>query len=185
MPLAILPAQILWINIINDGFPNFALAFENEEYKAMEEKPIKKSEPIINKKMKTIIFFAGIFNNLIILAIFIYYFNQGMELSYLRTFIFAVIAFKSLTALFSLRNINLPIWRVNHSTNNFLIYSFFISFALLLSAIYFSPLQKILSTVPLNTASWLAIISISALSIIIIEVAKYYFIAKLKIIKQN
>ena len=28
-PLAILPTQILWINIVNDGFPHFSLAFDN------------------------------------------------------------------------------------------------------------------------------------------------------------
>ena len=29
-PLAVLPAQILWINIVNDSMPHFSLAFEED-----------------------------------------------------------------------------------------------------------------------------------------------------------
>lgn len=42
MPLPLIPAQILWINIINDGFPDFSLAFERGDKDVMQQKPLKR-----------------------------------------------------------------------------------------------------------------------------------------------
>ena len=66
LPLAILPAQILWINIVNDGLPDFSLAVEKGDKNIMSAKPIKKNEHILSKEMKAVIFGAGITRDLII-----------------------------------------------------------------------------------------------------------------------
>ena len=71
-PLAILPAQILWINIVNDGLPHFSLAFESDYGEVMEEEPIKKNEPLLNQEMKLIIFGVGIVRDIILFGFFYY-----------------------------------------------------------------------------------------------------------------
>jgi len=177
-PLAILPAQILWINIVNDGFPNFALAFEKGDKGIMEEKPIKKEEPLINKEMKIIIFVVGLVRDFFILGIFFYLLNRDFDIDYIRTVIFAAVGINSLIYIFSLRSLKEPIWRLNPFSNPYLIGTVFISLLLLLATIYWPPLQLILSTTDLSLNSWLVILSTGFLTIGMIEIIKYYFVPR-------
>ncbi|MCG2701418.1 cation-translocating P-type ATPase [Candidatus Parcubacteria bacterium] len=176
MPLAVLPAQILWINIVNDGFPHFSLALEKGDKNIMSDKPIKKKEPIMNREMKAIIFGAGIVRDLIILGLFIWLYRLGAEIDYLRTVFFAMLGFKSLMAIFSLRSLRQPIWRLNPFGNLYLLWAVSLSFALLLLAVYLPFLQNVLSTVSLNFSVWLMILSVGIFNVAAIEVVKYYFI---------
>ncbi len=177
-PLAILPAQILWVNIVNDGLPNFSLAFEKEEKGIMKRKPISRKEPIINTEMKVIIFAAGLIRDLFYFAIFWYFLKLNLNIDYIRTFIFAIVGFDSLLYVFSLRSLTQPIWRINPFSNKYLIFATLISLMLLLLAIYFPPLQNALSTVALSAKDWLAIIGVSIVSISLVELSKYHFIVK-------
>jgi Ca2+-transporting ATPase len=174
LPLAILPVQILWVNIIQDGLPTFALAFEKRSVKAMMDKPIKKNEPILNKQMKLIIFGAGLARDGFILFLFLYFFNKNMEINYLRTLILALLVATSLFSLFSIRSINRPIWSINHFANPYLFGAVLASFILLLAAVYWQPLQKVLSTVSLNLNSWILIIAVAIASMAMIEIVKLY-----------
>ncbi|MBU4375263.1 HAD-IC family P-type ATPase [Patescibacteria group bacterium] len=176
MPLAVLPAQILWINIVNDGFPHFSLALEKGDKNIMSDKPIRKKEPIMNREMKAIIFGAGIVRDLIILGLFIWLYRLGAEIDYLRTVFFAMLGFKSLMAIFSLRSLRQPIWRLNPFANLYLLWAVSLSFALLLLAVYLPFLQNVLSTVSLNLSVWLMILAVGVFNVAMIEVVKYYFI---------
>lgn len=178
MPLAILPLQILWINIVNDALPNFSLAFEKGDDSVMNEKPIKKNESILDREMKIIIFAIGIIRDLIIFSIFYYLLKQFYDIAYIRTLIFAIIGVDSLMYIFSIRNLRQPIWKINFFSNRYLIITVIASLFLLLAGIYWSPLQSILSTVPLSYISWLMITGIGFLTIIMIEAVKYTFIVK-------
>lgn len=175
-PLAILPTQILWINIVNDGLPHFSLAFEKGAKGVMRKKPIKKQEPILSKEMKIIIFGVGIARDLLVFAFFLYLFNIGTDIAYLRTMFFALLGTKSLMSIFSLRDLNYPIWRLNPFSNLYLVGAALASFTLLLSAVYWQPLQKILSTVPLGANAWVLIVLAGIVSILMVEAVKYYFI---------
>jgi len=177
-PLAILPAQILWINIVNDGLPDFSLAKEKGDKNIMKYKPIKKEEPIMNKEMKIIIFGVGIFRDLIILGIFIWLYTVGTEINLLRTILFALLGFKSLISIFSIRSFHRPIWKINPFSNKYLIGAVGISFALLASAIYIPFLQSLLSTVNLNWHAWTFIVSFGIINIVMIEFTKHFFIIK-------
>ncbi|PIT89309.1 MAG: ATPase, partial [Candidatus Levybacteria bacterium CG10_big_fil_rev_8_21_14_0_10_36_7] len=105
-PLAVLPAQILWINIVNDAFPNFALAFEKGDGSVMRQKPIPKKEPLLNKEMKLIIFFVGITRDILVFSIFLFFFKNDLEINYLRTLIFTILGVDSLMYVFSIKNLN-------------------------------------------------------------------------------
>jgi Ca2+-transporting ATPase len=179
-PLAILPAQILWINIINDGLPGHSLAFEQGAKGVMRKKPIKKNEPILNKEMKIIIFGVGIIRDLLVFGLFLYLFNRGEEIIYLRTMFFAILGVKSLISIFSLRDLNYPVWRLNPFSNLYLVGAVIVSFALLLFAVYWHPLQRLLSLAPLSLNVWLLIFAVSIVSVLMIEAVKYNFIKEEK-----
>ncbi len=178
LPLAILPAQILWINIVNDGFPNFSLAFEKGGDDVMKRKPIKRNESIVNTEMKVIIFAAGLIRDFFIFGIFLYLLNNFYEIDHIRTIVFAAVGVDSLIYIFSLRSFSQPIWRINPFSNLYLIGAVVASLFLLLIAIYWPPLQSILSTTSLSLGNWLLILSTGVLSIVMIECIKYFYIIK-------
>lgn len=182
LPLALLPSQILWNNIIVDGLPSFSMAFEKGAGGIMRNKPIKRREPLLNKEMKAIIFIAGLIRDFFILGLFVYLINlTGKEnIDYLRTLVLALLGLTSLLSMFSIRDLDNFIWKINPFSNLYLIGAAGFSFALLLSAIYWHPLQKILSTVPLDLNTWMLIVSMGIASTLIIEIIKYYFILKNK-----
>ncbi|MEN8252328.1 MAG: HAD-IC family P-type ATPase, partial [Patescibacteria group bacterium] len=51
-PLPLLPLQILWINLIEDSFPNIALTTEYDKKGLMHEPPRNPKDPIITKAYK-------------------------------------------------------------------------------------------------------------------------------------
>lgn len=175
MPLALIPAQILWVNILNDGLPDFSLAFEKGDKNTMKEKPIQKKEPLLSSEMKMIIFPVGIARSLITFAVFIVLFNKFDDLDYVRTVIFAILATSSLLSIFSIRDFNCPIWRKNPFSNKYLIAAVSASFSLLLLGIYWGPLQYVLDTVALGPLSWLLVFGVSFIGIFMIELVKFYY----------
>lgn len=174
-PLAIMPAQILWINIVNDGLPDFSLAFERGDKKIMKQPPIKKNEPLINKEMKYIVFGAGIIRDLVVLALFYVLWQANTDIAYLRTLIFAILGVKSLMSIFSIRSLRRSIWQVDPMNNRYLLMAVSASFILLIFGIYWPPLQKILHTVNLDLAGWGLAMIIGLLSIVLIELVKLKF----------
>lgn len=183
-PLALLPTQILWINIVNDGLPNFSLAFENGDDGVMDRKPLKRSESIFNKEMKVIILGVGIFRDLLLFWLFYYLFERlgllGWSLEYLRTLFFATLIFKSLISIFSIRSFHLPIYKIKQWHNPYLFFAVGAGIILMLLAIYLPFFNKILATAPLQASAWLIIIGIALLNILMIEIVKFYFTKKVK-----
>jgi len=179
-PLALLPTQILWINIVNDGLPNFSLAFEGSDDGVMNRKPIKRSEPIFNGQMKAIIFGVGLVRDISLFALF-YFFSLNLEIlgwsiSYLQTLFFAMLICKSLISIFSIRSFHLPIYKIKQGQNIYLIWAVIIGISLMLLSVYSPFLNNFLQTVPLAPSAWILIIGVSLINIVLLEIVKYWFI---------
>ena len=174
-PLALIPAQILWMNIVQDGIPGFTLAKEKDSSGVMNRKPLKKDEPILNKEMKIIIFAVGLSRDFLIFAIFIFMVKTSVDITYTRTFIFAALSTNSLMNLFSIRSLINPIWKSNPFANMYLNVGALASFFLLLIAIYYPPLQSILSTVSLGIYTWFMIILLGVTTMLMIELVKHMY----------
>lgn len=179
-PLPITALQILYVNIVNDGPPNIALAFEPEESDIMRQKPRKKNEPILNSEMKVLIFIIGIFTDLVLFGLYFYLRSLGWELDLIRTVIFAALAVDSLFYVFSVKSLRQPIWKINLLSNKYLIWSVIIGFGLLVLAIYVPFIQHPLELRPLRFENWLLLFGLGIFNIIMIEIGKAFFIHKKK-----
>ena len=60
MPLALLPLQILWINLLTDGLPALALGVEPAETDVMRQPPRSPTESILGRGMGWQIILGGI-----------------------------------------------------------------------------------------------------------------------------
>jgi len=176
MPLPILPAQILWINLITDGLPNTALTFEPGEKDVMKMPPRKRREPLLNREMKALIFVIGLLTDLGLLGLFFYMLNKGMGIEYARTIVFAALGIDSLFYVFSCRSLRHTIFTRNPFSNVFLVFAVLGGLALQLTALYVPFFRDLFQLVTLHTQDWLIVIAIGVIEILAIETTKLGFI---------
>jgi len=180
LPLPVTAVQILWVNLIENGLPGIALAFEPKEKEIMQRKPEKKTAPLLTAEMKFIIVVIGISTDLILLGIFFWLLGGDHPLPYIQTIVFAALGSNSLFYVFSCKNLRKNLWHINLFSNKFLVFSVLIGFLALFASVHVPLFQTFLKTVPLGVFEWSIIIGFGIVNIIAIEAAKWYFIRKHK-----
>jgi len=181
-PLPVLAVQILWVNLIEDGLPNAALAFEPKEKGLMKQKPQSDKVPLLTREMKVLIFVIGFITDIFLIGLFYWLLKySGYELAHIRSVIFAALTIDSLFYVFSCKSLKRNIWRINILSNKLLIGAWAFGVVMLLGAIYLGPLQILLKTVPLNLFDWGLILGLGVLNIFLIELTKFIFIVRHKV----
>ena len=175
LPLPLLPAQILWINIVTDGTSDLALAFEPAERNVMNRRPENPDAPLLGKNYLLQIVIAGATLTIIAIGLYIYLAKTGSSnIPYLRTMIFTFISIASLLSVWSWRSAYDNILKRGIWQNRWIILSAAFSLFLQLLAIYTPFLQSFLQTVPLNLNDWLIIIGLSLIALVIIDSRKIF-----------
>jgi Ca2+-transporting ATPase len=177
-PLPITAVQILWVNLIEDGFPSIALAFEPKEKGLMNQKPDGHDIPLLTREMKMIIFFIGIITDLILLGMFFWLWSNNHDITYVRTMIFAALSIDSIFYVFCCKSLRRNIWHINIFSNKYLIIAWLISFFALFATIYLPIFNTLLKTVPLGFYDWVILITLGLVELGLIETVKHYFIVR-------
>lgn len=175
LPLALLPIQILWINIVNDSLPNFSLAFEEGKDSMMHRAPTRLGAGILDGRMKVIIFGTGLFRDLLVFSLFVYLYKNGEDIVYLRSLMFLIVGVKSLFNIFGLRGLRRQVWQINLFSNPILLFSSGASLLLLVMGLYLSFFNKILHTVALGYEAWVVAVSVGIFSLLLTESVKLVF----------
>ena len=171
LPLLILPAQIIWLNFVTDGFLDISLAMEPKG-KGLLRQQIKHSKYILDWFSTRRMIFMGIIIAIGTLFIFSKYLDSGLEKA-LTISMTTLVVFQWLNA-WNCKSERRSLFSVNLFNNLYLVGATVIVITLQLFAIYTPFLQKILHTVPLNLFDWIFVISI-AFSIIVFEEIKKFF----------
>lgn len=169
MPLALLPAHILWVNIIVDGLPAIALAFEKGE-SVMRRRPEK--EQIFTGDMKKLIAIFNIISGAAIFVLFYECLNATNNVEYARTMTFAGLGLTALFYIYSVRSLHIPAWRINPFSNKLLVFGVVIGFGLYAAAIYWPFLRTILGTTVLTLKDWAVLTALGLFSLLTIELCK-------------
>jgi len=179
-PLPVLPAQILWINIIQEGFMNFAFAFEPKEKDLMKRNPKTKSpKKILTPKLKKMIFIVTLITSVLLTALYFFFINYfSYSIEKIRTIMFAAISVSSIFFAFSFKNLKKPIWKIKIFSNRYLIFAFMTSLLLLLTSLFVPILQKLLSLVTLSFSEILILLVFGLLNFAVIETVKYFLFEK-------
>ena len=187
LPLPILPAQILWINLVTDGFPYIALTFEPGEKGIMKEPPRRRKEPIINGEMKSLIFIIGVFTDIGLFAIYFFLLSRGLPIEEIRTFIFVALGIDSLLYIFSIRSFRTSIFKTNFFQNPMLILGVFVGAIMLVLPLTIPFLQNLFEFVPLTLTEWTILFGIAIVKVLMIELVKsiYNAIKKRSYLKAN
>ncbi len=178
LPLPLLAAQILWINLVNDGFPGIALTTEQETRGVMQEPPRAPQEPIINKPIRRWIIAIFIINGIVTFGFFWLLIKLGWPIERLRTAVFVLTALDSLLFAYSVRSLKRPIFRKDIFSNRYLNWSIIAGFLMLVAAVYLPSLQSFLGTVALSGWAWLAIFVITFGELVMYEIFRQVFMDK-------
>lgn len=182
MPLPILPVQILWLNIIEEGFLNFPFAFEPAASGVMKRNPKDAgSRNFLTGRIKKLMITSGMLTGVFTTGLFVVLYSTGTELDVLRTIMFVALSFDALFFTLSLKDFEAPIWRINFNNNTWLISAFTISVALLIGALAFPPLSSLLSLTTLEPWHFALLAGVALFNLGVIEATKYHlFIAPLR-----
>ncbi len=180
LPIPILPAQILWINLVADSFPNIGLTMEPGEKDVMKLPPRPRHESVLNQEMMTIIFTIGIVTNLVLFGFYLWLLHSTEDLGLIRSIMFAAVGIDSLIYVFVVKSFRQTIFRLNPFSNLWLIGGVAIGFVLMILALIHPFFQSIFEISPLALSDWLVILMIGILKLVVIEIAKECFIFKKK-----
>lgn len=178
LPLPLLPAQILWVNLIEDTLPTVALTMDPGDKGLMNERPRKKDSSIIDSQMKTVIFIIGIFTDILLFGMFWYFWNITKDINYVRSIVFVGLGINSLMVVFSCRSMRYLIFQKNPFENKFLIGAVGIGFLMFFAALYTPFFQNVLRTVPLGLFEWGVILSLGLVNVLLIEIVKYGYMVR-------
>lgn len=176
----LLPTQILWINLVTDGVMDISLATEPDHGDIMDQKPLKKGEPILNKQ---------ILPNLLIivpvmvgLALLVFNHYQGESVEKARTGVFLVVAMTQIFNAFNMRSLKRSVFSIGLATNKWIILAFFVSIALQLAAIKLPFMQNIFH---FRELAWGDIAIITAMSSLVFIFGEAYKFIRGKVIKND
>ncbi|AKM82413.1 TPA: ATPase [Candidatus Berkelbacteria bacterium] len=171
--LPILPAQIIWLNLVTDGFLDMSLAMEPKEDGLLKEKPEKPSKYLIDSLMtKRIILMA-----LPMMVGTLYLFSRFYQVDITKawTISLTTLAVFQWFNAWNCRSEEKSIFQMRFFSNKFLVGATIIVILLQMLAVYNPIMQRILHTTPLNFIDWVTIITISLSIIVVEEIRKYFY----------
>ncbi len=164
-PLPLLPAQILWLNVVTNGVEDVALAFEPGEKEQYRRPPRDPKAGIMSRLLVERSLIVGLIMAAGTLGMFMWARSGGATLEYARATALTTMVVFQVFHVFNCRSVQRSIFRKNPLSNKFLFLGTLLSFAVHFGALYFEPTQTLLRIEPLTMDTWLRLIPI-ALSIL-------------------
>jgi len=172
---ALLPLQLLWINLVTDGLPALALGVDPGSPRVMERSPRGADESILTGRRRLQVVLQGV---LITFGALIMYLgvNSGLIVSdgvaHAQTMLFTTIVLTQLLHAFNFRSETRSVFRLESLRNRWLVGAFAGSLLLQVAVIYTPALQAIFKTQPLGVHDWIAVALSALVPIVIIDAAK-------------
>ena len=178
LPLPVTAAQILWINIVSDGFPHLALTVDPKSKDIMDRPPRLPKDPIVAGWMKGLIAVVSIISGLTALLLFIHYYLSTGSIELSRSFAFAILGVNSLVYVFSVRTLTRPFWEENPFKNRWLNLAVLAGFVFQLLPFLITPLRGFFEIEMLSLSQWGLVLAASLVMFAAIETVKGLLRAK-------
>ena len=148
MPLPLIPIQILWVNLITDGFPALALGVEPEEKGVMSRRPRRPKQSILAGGIGFQILWVGALMTAGTLGLFTAYLPQGLH--HAQTIAFLTISLFQVFNVLAVRVERDSVFTAGFFRNRFLIVAVLLTVALQFAVIFIAPLAAVFETTPLS-----------------------------------
>jgi len=174
--------QLLWLNLVTDSFPALALGREKGEPDIMQQPPRRKTESIINVKMRvsilvqSVAIFAAVFSSFLI-GLNVLFVNEptgDLRLAGARTMAFATLIMAELFRAYSCRSERVSVFRLGLFSNKAMNLAVAFSGLMLLSVIYIPKVNSIFDNTSLPLIAWLPMVALAVIPFAASELLKVF-----------
>ena len=176
-PLPLLPAMILWVNLVTDGAPAVALATDPPDVDVMDRPPRKPTEGILHGMGRFIVlsFLLQAIGTILVFSLEYYVwpahgFGTEATLNEARTTAFVQAAMFELLVVWNCRSEKRSVWRMGKAAfkNKFFVIAEIVSMALTLGITYIPITQQLFHLSPLSLTDLAFVIGVSALALFVL-----------------
>ncbi|OGG95420.1 MAG: hypothetical protein A2527_04750 [Candidatus Lambdaproteobacteria bacterium RIFOXYD2_FULL_50_16] len=174
MTVALLPLQLLWLNLLTDGLLSVGLGMEAAEKGVMSRPPRPPQASVFSKDMLNYIGWAGPLLGLIALALAWYFFPQEPTAEgRWQTILFTGIVCLDIGQCLASRSVDQSLFSLSIASNKLVFYMAGLVLGLQLAVLYLTPLSSLFRTVPLSAVELGACLGAGVLFLLILELAKW------------
>ncbi len=148
LPLALLPLQILWINLVTDGLPGLALGVEPAERGTMRRLPYPPKENVFGQGVGKHILWVGMLMGAVTLAVGYVYWRAGSEAW--QTMVFTTLTLSQMGHVLAIRSSRDSLFQQGLGSNKALLTAVTLTLALQMVVTYLPPLQAVFHTKALS-----------------------------------
>jgi Ca2+-transporting ATPase len=170
LPLPVLPLQILYLNLVTDVFPAFALAMGEGEPGILERPPRDPREPILGRRQWiVIVLHSAVLTAATFGALAVAQLELKLDARSVVTVTFMTLAFAQLWHAFNMRHPRSGLMRNEVTRNPWLWAALLLCAVLLAVPPYLTPMAEVMLLTPPTAAMWATILGMSAAPLIVTQ----------------
>ena len=171
LPLPLLPLQILWLNLVTDVFPAFALAVEPSSGETMKRRPRPPGQTILSRRFLTLIGWQGVMLAAISILTYVWALNAYGEGPHARTMALLSIVGVQLGHMFNCRSRTRSVFR-GFFTNPYIFVAAGLMIGLQTLALCVTPIARVLELTLPNPLDIGVVVGCCFLPILVVEFTK-------------
>lgn len=173
LPLLLLPAQILWLNVVTNGIQDVALAFEPGEEALFLAPPRPPREGLLSRLLVERTIITGTLMAAVALAMFARELHAGSDLAYAQCATLTALVLFKMLHVGACRSETLSIFRKPLLSNPVLLLGTVVSLLVHIGAMHFGPSRHLLGLEPLRADTWLMTVLLAPVVLVAVEVHKW------------
>lgn len=171
--LPLLPAQLLWVNVVTNGIADVALVFEPGERALFRRPPRPPDEGVLDRTLIERLVLVGVWLAVGTLAVFSWQWGgQAGNLDAARTAAVTTLVLFQKVHVFNCRSEDTSLFARTLFTNKVLVLGVVSSLAVHVGAIYLPWTQQLLRFEPIGATTWIVATVVAATAIIVNELHK-------------
>ncbi|MDS1272363.1 HAD-IC family P-type ATPase [Lipingzhangella sp. LS1_29] len=171
-PLLMVPAQLLWLNLVTSGLQDVALAFERGDRNVLRKSPRSAREGIMSPLLWQRAAGTSIVRAGGTLALFYWVLEDTGSIATAQTVALTTMVLFSAFQAGNARSEYRSVFTVSLRDNPFLVWATIGTLALHMGALYFPPTQLVLRVEPLPLHYWPIMIAVAAAVLVVVEAEK-------------
>ncbi len=168
--------QVLWINLVTDGFPAMALGVDKPEPGLMQQAPRDPEEDILSwRRQRTVLGQGAVLSAGALASFFLAVYALGFkpgdstDLKSIQTIVFTTLVFAQLFHTLNFHSSRLSFFRANPFVNRALVVALAVSFAMQFLVILVPPVMRAFGTTYLGLDGWLVVLGSSIIPVLLID----------------
>jgi magnesium-transporting ATPase (P-type) len=174
LPLPLMAAQLLWLNLVTNGIQDVALAFEPAEGGELQRPPRPPGQGVFDRLMIERVVLSGLVMGTVAFLAYQWLLTRGLDVETARnSVLLLMVLFENLQA-FNSRSETLSVFRHNPLRNRLLLVGTLAAQALHIAAMYTPGLQQALGLQPVPLSHWLELLLLALTLLVAMEAHKLW-----------